>query len=70
MSATWGTVTLRWPETGEAETRPLSTAMPPQRLEEIPAMAAEEHMSPAEFLVDCLLLAGFDVLSVDWRGPS
>jgi hypothetical protein len=70
MSGTWGTVTLRWPETGEVETRPLSTAMSPQRLGEIPAMAAEERMSPAEFLVDCLLLAGFDVLSVDWRGPS
>lgn len=70
MTGTWGTYTLRWPETGEIETQPLTAALPHHRLEEVTTVAAEEGMTPSEFLADCFIGAGLDVLAVDWRGPS
>lgn len=70
MNGTWGTYTLRWPETGDIETQPLTTALPLHRLQEVTTVAAENNMSPSEFLADCFIGAGLDVLAVDWRGAA
>ncbi|OLT09322.1 hypothetical protein BJF77_11075 [Kocuria sp. CNJ-770] len=70
MSGTWGTYTLRWAETGDIETQPLTVALPLNRLEEVTTAAADEDMTPSEFLSGCFIGAGLDILAVDWRGPA
>lgn len=70
MSEMWGTVTVRWPQTGESETRDISTTLPEHMLVAVPAEAAERGLSPAEFMVQHMLAAEIPVVAVDWRGPS
>lgn len=69
MSATWGTFDAAYIGVG-VQHRPLTDALPEDMLVTVPAYARKHGLTPAEFLMQHMLAAGINVLSVDWRGPA